>query len=74
MLPTDLRGRGYGCGASTELKVPHRRKKALGLTDLDNDASALRAMPCGQHGDIWSDDFMSLHTAKGTKLRAFTVI
>jgi transposase InsO family protein len=57
-----------------QLKVPPRRQKASGQKALGSDAYALWSLPSGGPGDIWSYDFMSLRTAKGTKLRVLNVI
>lgn len=57
-----------------QLKVPPRRSKASGQKALGNDAHALWSLPALEPGHIWSYDFMSARTSKGTKLRILNVI
>lgn len=57
-----------------QLKVPPRRQKASGQRALGDDAHALWSLPPTGPGSIWSYDFMSVRTSKGTKLRILNVI
>lgn len=57
-----------------QLKVPPRRQKASGQRALGDDAHALWSLPATGPGSIWSYDFMSARTSKGTKLRILNVI
>lgn len=57
-----------------QLKVPPRRQKASGQRALGNDANALWSLPAVRPGHIWTYDFMSVRTSKGTKLRILNVL
>ena len=57
-----------------QLKVPARRLKASGQKALGNDMNALWSRPAGRPGHIWTYDFMSARTSKGTKLRVLNVL
>lgn len=57
-----------------QLKVPPRRQKASGQRAVGNDAHALWTLPSAGPGNIWSYDFMSARTSKGTKLRILNVL
>ena len=57
-----------------QLSVLPRRQKASGQRAVGNDAHALWSLPATGPGSIWSYDFMSARTSKGTKLRILNVL
>jgi transposase InsO family protein len=56
------------------LRVPPPRSKASGQKALGHDAHALWMLPATRPGHVWSYDFMSLRTNRGTSLRVLNVV
>lgn len=56
------------------LRVPPPRSKASGQKALGSDAHALWALPSTGPNDVWSYDFVSLRTERGTPLRVLNVV
>jgi transposase InsO family protein len=56
------------------LRVPPPRSKASGQKALGHDEHALWMLPAIRPGHVWSYDFMSLRTARGTRLRVLNVV
>lgn len=56
------------------LRVPPPRSKASGQKALGTDAHSLWMLPSTSRGHVWSYDFMSLRTSRGTALRILNVV
>ncbi|WP_371302497.1 hypothetical protein [Nocardioides sp.] len=56
------------------LRVPPARSKQSGQKAIGADAHALWNLPSTHQGHVWSYDFMSLRTARGTGLRILNVV
>lgn len=56
------------------LRVPPPRSKASGQKALGTDAHSLWMLPSTSQGHVWSYDFMSLRTSRGTALRVLNVV
>lgn len=56
------------------LRVPPPRSKASGQKALGNDEHALWVLPAVRPGHVWSYDFMSMRTNRGTGLRVLNVV
>ena len=56
------------------LRVPPPRSKASGQKALGHDEHALWMLPATRPGHVWSYDFMSMRTNRGTGLRILNVV
>jgi hypothetical protein len=56
------------------LRVPPPRSKQSGQKAIGTDAHALWALPSTGRNDVWSYDFLSLRTDRGTALRVLNVV
>jgi transposase InsO family protein len=56
------------------LRVPPPRSKQSGQKAIGTDAHSLWALPSTGHNDVWSYDFVSLRTDRGSALRVLNVV